>query len=192
MEEETIDLNIVEGINPIITDIGIAIIILLLGFIIGKIVKIILEKILLELQVDKGLKAIRKKSFSIRKSIPIITSIIVYAAAIIIALNHLGILETVLQGIIALILLIVIGSIILWLSNLIPNIVAGLKLKSRKDFEEGMNIKGKLVEGTIKKIGILKTRIERNEDVLVIPNYTLIKKKSPLGKYTVSKKKPNK
>ncbi len=185
--ENLTELNLLGGISPLLTDIGIAIIILLLGFIIGKVTRILLEKILLELQVDKGLKAI-KRNISLRKSLPILMSIIIYSIAVMLALNHLGILEAVLKAILALVLLILAGSIILWLSHLLPNVVAGFKLRSKKDFTEGMIIKSKVVRGRIKKIGFLKTRIESEEDTYLVPNYSLTKKKSPIGKYEVAKK----
>ncbi len=186
--EELSQLNVLGEINPLLTDIGIAIIILLLGFIIGKITGIILEKILIELQVDKGLKAIRKKKLQVRKGLPLLISILIYAAAVVLALTHLGILETVLKAIAALAILIIVGSMFLWIANLLPNIIAGFKLRSRRNFTENNVIRSKLVEGKIKRIGFLKTRIESNEDTLIIPNYSLTKKKSPIGKYSVAKK----
>ena len=154
----------------------IAIIILLIGFIIARIVGRLTKKILSELEVDYILKKAAGVKFSLEKTVSRSLEYFIYFLAVVLTLNQLGVTTTVLHLIAGAIILIIAVSFILAVKDFIPNLIAGFMIYQRKRFKPGDRIKVGEVEGKIKSITLLETRIiTKSGDTILIPNSTLTK-----------------
>ena len=160
--------------NELTTNILFAVIILLIGFTIGRLIGITLFKFLNSLEFDKNLKKISNSKFHSAKTISSTTSWLIYTITVIIALNTLNILNITLIVIAYFIAILIIGTIILGIIFSIPNLVAGITL--RKKIKKEQQINTALIKGTIKKINTLNTKIEtEKKELIIIPNKTLKK-----------------
>lgn len=157
-------------------DILIAVIILLIGFILGKLLSKIVQKLMNSLEVDKITRKATRVNIGLERAVGAFTKYFIYFIAIIMALNQLNITTTILQMFSAAILIIVIISIILAIKDFVPNTFAGFYLYRNKFIKEGEVIRVKGIEGTVKHINLVETKIETKEgDMVYIPNSALTK-----------------
>jgi small conductance mechanosensitive channel len=172
--------NLLNSLNTLFsqlfTKLIIAIIIILIGFIIGKLVSRVVYKILHEFELNKSLKKARIR-ISLEEIISQFLAYFIYFAAIIWALNELGITTTVLNMIAAALLILIIISTLLAIKDFIPNFFACLFIRQRRILKIGSNVEIDKIHGKIKKIGLIETKIlTKNGDIIYIPNSILTKK----------------
>lgn len=157
-------------------DILIAVIILLIGFILAKLLSKVVQKVLNSLEVDKIAKKATRIEMGLEKAAGTFIKYFIYFIAIIMALNQLNITTTILQMFSAAILIIVIISVVLAIKDFVPNTFAGFYLYRNKFIKEGETIRVKGIEGTVKHINLVETKIETKEgDLVYIPNSALTK-----------------
>lgn len=167
-----------EVFGELLTNIIAAIIILLLGFVGGKIVGSLLHKLFSKVFAGKKIKGKRKNSSSFALGISSIVSLCIYIAAIILALQRLGITTLVLKIILIIVIVIIIGSLLFLLVDFVANFYFGLNIMISKKFQTGDFIKIKKVEGTVKKITIIHTKIITKEgEVFILPNEIFFRNK---------------
>jgi len=165
-----------QTINEIVTSVVIAVLIILLGFVIGKVIEITLAKIFNELEVDKNIKKLKKSKSNVGKVLPKSVALVIYIASVIIALSSVGLIGPVFMITLYAILIIVLGTIILNILDVIPNTIEYFKLINK--IKPGDKIKTKLIEGTILKIGPLSTVIiDEQKNTYYLPNTYLGKEK---------------
>lgn len=144
-----------------------AIIIVLLGLVIGKFFGKVIQKTLKEI----GIK-LHSKAF-----ISLGIEYVIYLAAIILALNQLGIIKITIYVLLILILIVVLAFAILALKDFIPNFIARNIIRKKGKVKIGDKIKIKNLEGKILSINLIETKVEtKNKDVVCIPNSSLLKK----------------
>ncbi len=174
-------------------DILIAVIILLIGFILGKLLSKVIQKVMNSLEVDNITKKATRVEIGLEKAIGTFTKYFIYFIAIIMALNQLNITTTILQMFSAAILIIVIISIILAIKDFVPNTFAGFYLYRNKFIKEGETIRVKGIEGVVKHINLVETKLETREgDLVYIPNSALTKTEIIKVKPQVKKRKKKK
>jgi len=169
----------VSTINPIVFQVINAVIILLIGFVIGKILQKLSLKIFEMIELDR----ITRKRFKIRRLSKILSSIlesIIYIIAIIIALNKLNIATTIVNTIIILLLIVMIMFIVFGVNDIFANFFAGIFFRMRKNISVGEEIrikdKKRTIQGKIEKINMLDIRINTGrEELIIIPNTLLSK-----------------
>jgi small conductance mechanosensitive channel len=163
--------NVVNTASPLVIRIISAIIILLLGFIIGRITGRLVKKVLTSVDLDKNFRKITGTRVSLERFVSGFISFIIYLAAIIMALNQLGITTVVLNIITAGIVLIVIVAFLLAVKDFIPNSVAGLNIKIKGLIKEGQSITVKGIKGKVKEVNLVDTHIiTKNKELIVVPN----------------------
>lgn len=163
--------------NSIINLIG-AILIVLMGIIIGKFFDKVIRRVLAELNTNKILKEEAGVKIPFEEFIGSIVKYLVYFAAVIMALNQLGITTIVLNIILGLILFLLIVFIVLAFKDFVPNLVSGLFLHQKREIKDGDRIRVDNIEGKIIHINLVETRVEtKNGDVVYIPNSILTGKK---------------
>ncbi len=161
---------ILQTVNPIIIHVSTAIVILLLGLMIGKLAGLILKKLLLEVEADKNLKKISPIKMSITNVLSLGISLPIYVISFFLALNQLGIANIVLNLIIGFIIMVVVGAIILGLGDAPKNILAGFWIKKKNIIGKTMKIG--IVRGEILKKTMLKVEMKtKQNDRIIIPNY---------------------
>lgn len=158
-------------LNRIVT----AAIIFFIGFIIGKIAGNIIKKILAEVELNKKTVNTILGRINTEKFIAIIVSYTIYFATILMALSKLGITRYIIIGIILFFAFIIISTLLLDLKDALPNLYAWMMIKNKGYFDVDDKIKTHFAEGSVKKIGLLNTRIITNHgDELYVHNYSLL------------------
>ncbi|MGV8162644.1 MAG: mechanosensitive ion channel domain-containing protein [Candidatus Nanoarchaeia archaeon] len=162
------------------TNIITAVIILLLGFVAGKIIGNILGKVFASLSTGT-----KKKNIAFWKSLAHFISLCIYIIAVILALNKIGITSFVLKIILAILAIIVLGSIAFALLNFLMNLFFGLRILTYNKFEKGDRITIKKITGTVERIGLSSTRIRTaDNEIFILTNRLFFK-------YKLSKEKNN-
>lgn len=101
---------------------------------------------------------------------------VIYALAIIAALNRLGIFETIFNIIIIVIVAIVAILLLLNFKDLISNAIARL-LYARKDLKPGKHIKVDGISGRILSVGVTEVKIVTDKgNIMILPNAYLLKR----------------
>lgn len=171
-----VNLETINSITQIITNkiniIVIFILILFIGFIIGKMLSRLVQTILKEWNINKLFKNKLKNNINIIKPISNIVEIMTYIITIIIALNQIGFDKIILYLILILIIITLIISLISTTQLIIPNIIAMFRIK--KNIEKGKWIEYKKIKGKILKITITGIYIKDKDDLYIIPNRSVL------------------
>jgi len=154
-----------------------AIVVILIGFIVARVLSKLTKKGLHELEADKILREQAGVKVPLEEFLASLVKYLTYFAAVILALNQLGLTTVVLQIILFVALAILVGFIVLAFKDFIPNITAGFFLHMKKMINEGDTIKFKTIEGKVLHINLVETKIQtKNKDIVYIPNSLLTKK----------------
>jgi small conductance mechanosensitive channel len=165
-----------EGYSGVINKVAVALIILLIGFIIGRLLGKVVQRLLGELEINSILKQATKKKIPVEKIAADIVKYFVYFIVVIMALNQLGVTTTILYMVAGAIILIAILSVFLGVKDFIPNFFAGLLIHRKKFIKVGDMIKVKGIKGEIIHINLVETRIKtKSGDIIYIPNSNLTK-----------------
>ncbi len=153
-----------------------SVIILLIGFVIGRILGKALLRLLKKIDFDKTIKKATGYDYSITNLSSKIVTYFIYFVTILIFLENLGITPFVLNVILVVVLIVLAISLILAIKDFIPNFVSGYSIRRKNLFSIGDKIKVGDVEGVIVKINLLDTHLETpKKDLMVIPNSYFVK-----------------
>lgn len=162
-------------VKPLASNIVVAVVILLVGLIIAKILERLTYKALHELELDKWL---RKGGFTfpLEHTIAHVIRYAIYIVTIVFALNQLNLTATVLNLVAIAILVLVIVAVLLGIKDFIPNYLSGLSIHKRGHIKEGDHIRVNHMQGEVQQINLLDTRIKTDTgDVLFVPNSIIVK-----------------
>jgi len=163
--------NVGNTVSPVLSNIVIAVLILLLGMIIGKLVGSLVRRALNEVQLDKSLRSASKLKFSLEKGIGSLVSFVIYVIAVILSLNKLGLTAAILTILTSIIVLIIVVSFLLTVRDFFPNLIGGIRIKSKNMFSEGDEIQIREVKGKVAASGFLETKIVTPyKEEVIIPN----------------------
>src|SRR3989344_3175104 len=153
-----------------------AIVILLVGLVIGRFLGNLTKKILHELELDKLLREQTRFKIPLEQFLGSLVKFIVYFVAIIFALDQLGLQTAILNIILAIILIALVIFMILAIKDFIPNLISGLMLHQKRNLKPGDRIIINNVEGEIINVTLIETKIRtRSGDIVYIPNSILTK-----------------
>jgi len=155
-------LEINDSIYTIINQISLSLLILLIGFIIGKLA----EKFSLLILNNSNVKRIKIFSikFDAEKTIPATISYVIYLASLIFALSYSGILNTVFYILIIIFSLAVIASAFYSIKQIFPNFIASINLSRNPNFKKRRKIKIDNIIGEISDITYSEVRITTETD----------------------------
>ncbi len=162
------NVNLMVNID-ILSSITFALVILLAGFTVGKLVGIAVFKVLRGMNFDKTLKMLSVHKLVLSRNISIFISWGIYVVAVILALLSLDIFYWTLLVLVYFIGIIFVGTIVLGLVFAIPNLISGFKLRHYA-------LKGKFivlsnVSGEVVKMGLFNVHLIRSDNKLfVVPN----------------------
>jgi small-conductance mechanosensitive channel len=154
--------------------IVIALVIILLGFILGKIVEGILRKLLLHFKVDERLSAAFNARRNYARAIRRTVVRIIYVATVILALRTLSLLEGVWMALLLIVALVALSSFVIAGLDVVPNIAARAVIGRRRlapgDEITLMDESGS-IHGTIMDVSLTYVCVRRrNGDMFFIPN----------------------
>jgi len=176
----TTALEIVETARSYFYTVAIGIVILLIGFGIGILVKKLLKKVLkgIELNTIMGKAGI---TIDVETILGSIVSYLIYLIAIVLFLDQLELTSVVLYIVVGAVLMLLILTCLVGLKDVLPNFVAWIIIQKRGKIKEGYRIEIKEISGRVEHIGYLETEIKTdNDDILYVPNNLFIKSKMTL------------
>jgi len=167
----------VRYLGPTLNNIITAIIILLIGFIIAKLIGRLVQRVLHEAELDNILKKAGAK-VSFEAALSHISEYFIYFITIIFALNQLGITTFVLYALAIAAICVLAVSVFLGLRDFIPNFFAGWYIYRKDLIKEGKQVKINGIQGKVAKLSLLDTRIKTKKgDLIYMPNSVVIKSK---------------
>lgn len=166
-----------------ISNLAFALVIMLVGFAVGRLVGVALFKLLEGIEFNKGLKRFAITGFDVSRGIGHFVSWIIYVISVIMALISLGIFRQVLLGLIYFVAFVFLGSVILGFFFALPNFFASFKVK-KMGLKKGDLVLVNTVRGELIHIGYFNTRIKglKNE-LFMVPN-KIVKRKVKVVKHS--------
>lgn len=162
-------------LRPLASNIVVAVVLLLIGVIIAKLLERVIVKILHELELDKWLRKSGVK-FALEQTIGIAIRYFIYFITIVVALNQIGWTSFVVNLIAAAVFVLVLVAILLGVKDFVPNFIAGIRIHQRGFVKQGDFIRVRDIEGEVMQVNLLDTRIKTvTGDVLFVPNSILAK-----------------
>lgn len=166
-------------INPLLIKTFIAIIILLLGFIIGKIMGRLLLKIFELVEFDLLIKRLFKIK-NISKTLSLAVSYLINMVSLVMALNKLEITTAVITTIVIVVIIALLLIIVFGTNDIFANFFAGILLRFRKSINVGDNLRikdsKKTIEGRVLSVGYLNMNLETvRKEIVHVPNMLLLK-----------------
>lgn len=170
----------------------VAIILLLIGFIVGKIFGRLVFKFLHSFEINNNFSKLSGTTLKLEEIAESFTTYFIYFITIVIVLQQMGLASTILHMIAGGIILLIILSTFLGIKDFIPNAIAGIVMQSNKQFRVGQIIKVKGMQGKIIKMTLLETKIETKKgDIIFIPNSVLNKTEVVYVRQKKGKRKNN-
>ena len=158
-------------LNKIVT----AVIIFFLGFMLGRIASNLTKRFLEEVNLNKRSLNTFLGRTNLENVLSVLVAFIIYFGTVLMALNTLGITKYIAWIFLVFFALTLVSTLILDIRDLLPNLYAWIKIKTKKYFLKGDKIKTHLAEGVVKRITPLTTRIITiHGDELYIQNYAVI------------------
>lgn len=154
-----------------------ALIILLIGFVIGRVLGRLVLRGLHELEVDRFLEkaGVRLKFEELAGAV---VEYFAYFVTVLIVLDRLGVAVFVLHAITVLVLVVLLIAFVLGVKDFIPNVIAGIRLHRARTFRVGDVVSVGSVTGRVREFGLVEaTLISRNKEVIHVPNYLFVKEK---------------
>lgn len=182
MAEIPITEGVVDAAQSYFYTVMVGIIILLVGFGLGLLLKKIVHRILQEFELNKIMSKIGITA-NVERGVSWIVSSIIYLITILFFLNQLGITSVVLYLIVGAILMLLVLTFLVGLKDVIPNLVAWIILQKKGNVKEGKRIELREIYGVVERVGYLETEIRTDRgDVLYVPNALFLKSKVTLKK----------
>jgi hypothetical protein len=177
--DSIITLN--DKIIVIVNQISLSLLILLVGFIIGKLV----DKFSLLLIRNSSFRKIKifSRDFNTEKIIPKLLSYVIYIASLIFALSYSGILNTVIFIILIIFALTMIVSVFYSIKESFPNFVASIRLRRNPNFRLRRKIQVNGILGEISEITYSEIKITTESgDEIYVPCKVLLSREYKLLK----------
>ena len=155
----------------------VAIVILLVGFTLGLLIRKLLHKMLQEIKLNNIL-AKAGLVFDAQRWLAHIVADAIYLITVVLFLQKLGIQSLVLYLLVLGLLALVSLTVLVGLKDVIPNFRGWLFLRQRRNVKPGQRIVLQEVTGIVKHIGYLETQVSTEQgDILYVPNFLFLRKK---------------
>lgn len=165
-----------------LNNIAAAVIVLLIGFILGRVLGKLAIKGLHEAEINRFLKKAGIR-FPLEEFLGRTVEYVLYFIAIAIALEQLGLSIFALYLVVASALAVLVIAFLLGIKDFIPNFIAGVRLHAKKYFSEGDTITVGSVTGKVKDLGLLETKLTTKQgDTIHVPNSQLLKQELKVKK----------
>ena len=153
-------VSVFTNLNQNLLKMGFAILIFLVGFILGNISGKLLYKFLKEIEVNSILKNLTGLKLNLDHLISNIISYAIYFLALVAALEQLGIANIILYLLSAAVIIVILVSFFIAIRDFIPNLIAGFYLYSKEKLKDGCKIEVEDIKGTLLHVDLLHVRIK--------------------------------
>jgi small-conductance mechanosensitive channel len=156
----------------------VAILFLLIGFILGRLVGKFLLRILKEVEVNKLVYDTFRVKLNADHLISTIVTMVIYFLALVAALEQIGIANTLLYILSLAIIVVAIVSFFMTVRDFFPNLMSGFYLQTNDKLKDGAHVEIDDIKGELVHIDLVHTIIKtKSGDILYIPNSTVAKSK---------------
>jgi len=153
----------------------VAIIILLIAFIAGRILRRVVKKLLHEIDLDKNIKKAGLK-ISLENIISAGVSYLIYFIAIIEVLNQFGIVTPVFTILLFGVVTFLVVVSLLAVKDFIPNFISGFYIYRTGFIRKGDTVKVRNLTGIVEEVTMTKTKLKtKTKDLVFIPNSVITK-----------------
>ena len=168
--------TLLQSVKVLNTTFTAAVVILLFGILLGKLIGKFVLRILHELELNKLVKQVTRTSFPVEQFISSGLTYLIYFSFIILSLETLGLNPLIFNIIAAGIIAMVVISILLAVKDIIPNVIAGMFINLSDHIREGDSITVKDITGRVVQVGVVETKLETKAgDTIYMPNSLLTK-----------------
>ncbi len=175
--------TLVSLISGAVSNIVAAGIILFIGFIAGRLLGRLAERVLEEIELDRTIYHATKTSVPAAEAIGYLVMYFIYFLAIVMALDALKIKAWLFNLVSIAIIAIITGSIALSLKDFVSNVFAGAYIHQRGMVRKGDTLAIGGMEGTVISVDLAETKIEVKEgDTLFVPNLLIMQKTAVIRK----------
>jgi len=161
--------------SPLVNNLSIAIVILLLGFLAGKLISMILYKLFTEIQLDRAVGTFIDGRIYISRYISSIISVVIYIVTFFLALNRLRLTTAFIMILFIVAVIIFVGSVMLGLGDFFPNLYYWILIMQEGKLRPGKKVKLNTLSGNISKISVFRSWIEKSGEKFVVSNSVLYK-----------------
>ena len=160
-----------EVVLKIVNRFIIAAVILLTGFIMGRIAFNLSKRILSEIKLDILVRSYTGIKLSMEETISNIIKYSIYFVALLFSVSQLGIENLTFNVIATGVLILIIISVILAVRDFFPNLLARLFIRSKRDFKPGNLVRTENAMGRLVSVDLVETKIEvKSGEFLYLPN----------------------
>jgi len=160
-------------LKSIASNIVVAVVLLLIGIVVSRLLERLAYKVLHELEIDSWLKKAGVR-FAAEQTASSAIRYFGYFITVLVALNQIGLTSFVVNAVAVVIMVFVIVAILLGIKDFVPNFIAGIRIHQRGFVKEGDIIRVRDIEGEVRQVTLLDTRIKTvTGDVLFVPNSML-------------------
>lgn len=161
--------------SPWAYNIAVALVILFVGIVIGRIVKIVLRSVFAEIEIDYLVRKATKRRYKIKNMVSTAAEYSIYSASLIVSLRVLGIASDVVIVILLLAAGVLSASVVLNIKDFFPNIAARSKI-NKKLLLSGKNVKIGNTSGIVKKVSFTGVFLKTGSgDTIFFPNSSIVK-----------------
>ena len=172
---EAIIIFISDLFAGLVTQLIVAAIIILIGFIVGKALNRIIKKALKQIGLNRIMREIGIK-VPLEEIFAHGVMYGVYFIAAIMALRHIGIATDILNIISVMIIAFIGIFILLSVKDFIPNVISGIVLHQKGTIKENDSIEINKIAGTVIEMNLLETKLlTKRGDIIIVPNANLTK-----------------
>ncbi len=158
-------------LSAVLNNIVVAAIVVLIGFIGGRLAGKLVSRVLDELEFNRLVHNITRLSIPADEILGYLSQFFIYFLAIIIALDTLRLRGILFDLASALLVVIILISMLLFLKDFIPNVFAGVVIHQAAHLREGDHVRIGDLEGVVDSVNLVDTRIHnRQGDVIFVPN----------------------
>ena len=180
MVNETLANGVVQVAQGYFQKIAVGIVIILVGFGLGVLIKKVLYKVFKEIGLNKFASKVGI-TVNLERWVSSIISYVIYFLTVIVFLDHFLIRSIVLYLIVGAILALLILTFLVGLKDIIPNFIGWLVIQKKGNIKEGRKVEIREIYGDVEKIGYLETEIKTDSgDILYVPNSLFLKNKFKL------------
>lgn len=155
----------------------VGIVILLVGFAAGFLIKKLLLRFLKGMELNKAMGKVGI-TFDLERGVSSIASYLTYLITLILFLDQLGIRSVVVYLFVGGVLLLFILTFLVGMKDIIPNIVGWFYIQKQGRIKEGHKIEIKEISGMVERVGYLETEIKTERgDLLYVPNSLFLQSK---------------
>ena len=162
-------------VHPFMNKYVVALVILLLGFAIGKLLGKLVEFLLHKIQINDKISKFTGHDILFEETIGYFISFVLYFIFLVWTLEEMGVIQNIISWLAFGIILIMLLSLIFSLRTLTLDFLSGAIIRGRNLLKKRQYVKIGSVEGMVLKVDVFDVILKSDDEVVRIPNYRALR-----------------